>query len=105
MVKFVQSLERLEKFALLIVILFICGILIGKFSEYFRMTPDLKWIYRSGKLISHLLFFGSILWSLINTILIFKKSSWKNNLVWILISILPVLYFSIMMTIVMTSSI
>jgi choline-glycine betaine transporter len=53
------------------------------------------------------MFYGGILWSIINTVLLISehKSDLKKNLIWILISALPILYITIMITIAMTKTI
>jgi hypothetical protein len=68
------------------------------------MNRNLRWIYESGKLISFGLFFGSLFWSLVNSIMLINESKyeWKKRLIWVFISALPILYFVIMMTIAMT---
>ncbi|MFD0835699.1 hypothetical protein ACFQ0I_07995 [Mariniflexile aquimaris] len=65
------------------------------------------WIYQYGSMISLLVFYGGIFWSLINTILLIKKhkSDFKNNLIWIFLSAIPFLYIGIMMTIAMTKTV
>lgn len=64
------------------------------------------WIYPYGSMISLLVFYGGVFWSLINIILLISKhkSDLKNNLIWIFISTTPCLYIGKMMTIAMTKA-
>gem|GEM_PF-6928258 len=57
------------------------------------------WVYQYGSFLSFCMFYGGILWSLINTALmvLYHKSDLKKNVIWILIAILPFLYFRTMM--------
>ncbi len=65
-----------------------------------------SWIYQNGSMISLLVFYGGVFWSLINTIRLISKhkSDLKNNLIWIFLSAIPFLYIGIMMTIAMTKT-
>jgi len=64
------------------------------------------WIYQYGSMISLLVFYGGVLFSLINTALLISKhrTDIKNNILWIFLSAIPFLYIGIMMTIAMTKS-
>lgn len=64
-------------------------------------------IYQYGSVISLVVFYGGIFWSLINTILLISKhkTELKNNLFWIFLSAIPFIYIVIMMTIAMTRAI
>ena len=64
------------------------------------------WVYQYGSVISLFVFYGGILWSFINTILLISKhkTELKNNLIWIILSAIPFLYIGIMMTIAMTKT-
>ncbi|PCI35094.1 MAG: hypothetical protein COB60_04290 [Flavobacteriaceae bacterium] len=65
------------------------------------------WIYQYGSMISLFVFYGGVLWSLINTILLISKHRTEliNNLIWIFLSAIPFLGLGIMMTIAMTKTI
>ncbi|SNR14717.1 protein of unknown function [Tenacibaculum jejuense] len=65
------------------------------------------WIYQYGSIISLLIFYGGILWSLINTRLLISKhkSELKNNLIWFFLSAISFLYIGIMLIIAMNRTI
>ena len=88
------NLPLTRKFAILIFFMFLCGIFINDFAQYFRGIIGWKWIYKYGSLLSNILFLGSLLWSLINSILIVKDAqpNWKENTIWTIISLIPILY-------------
>ena len=52
------------------------------------------WIYQYGSFTSLLMFYGGIFSSFINTpiLILNHKADLKNNIIWILISMLPALY-------------
>jgi hypothetical protein len=72
----------------------ISSFIISDIAEYFRGMIGWRWIYKYGSLLSNLFFLGSILWSLINSITIVKdaKPNWKENTIWTIISLIPILY-------------
>lgn len=80
--------------AFLNVFLLIIGTMIVRNSKYFRQFKEL---------FSHIMVFGwgiwftSIIWSGVNTLLIYEhiKDKLKKNIIWLLISILPMMYFLI----------
>jgi hypothetical protein len=98
-----QNINRKKKNAFLIIGICISAILIKFLVEDYRGS----WIYQFGSLYFLFMFYGGILWSIINTVLLISehKSDLKKNLIWILISALPILYITIMITIAMTKTI
>lgn len=96
--------EKYKLYSIIICILFIIGILIGRFSEIFRFNFDQHWIYEYGNYLSYLIIFGSVIWSIINALRILNRFRYrlKNKIIWILISLLPILYilFGIGITII-----
>jgi hypothetical protein len=72
----------------------ISGFIINDIAGYYRGMIGWRWIYKYGSLLSNFLFLSSILWSLINSILIVKdpKPNWKENTIWTIISLIPILY-------------
>src|SRR5690606_39189199 len=74
------------------ILLLIVGTLIGRYSECIRIYKPL---YPILKMLAWGMFFISIIWSGINSILIYDtiKSNLKRNLIWILVSLLPLIYF------------
>ena len=64
----------------------VIGICLGAMLLKYLVQPYRgTWIYQYGSLISLFVFYGGILWSFINTILLISKykTELKNNLVWI----------------------
>ena len=90
----IHSLNRTKKFSLIICFLFLSSFLISEIIEYFRIVPEWSWIYEYGEYLSTFLFLGSLIWSLFNSILIVMdiNQSWKENAIWTLISLIPILY-------------
>ena len=86
-----------KKGGILIIGVCVIGILLNIFVRYYRGT----WIYRYGNLISLFLFYGGVLWSLVNTVALFSKykNNLKSNIIWIILSALPVLYLIAMIVI------
>ncbi|GAB1308550.1 hypothetical protein KH5_12330 [Urechidicola sp. KH5] len=98
-----QNIDWTKKSGILII-----GICLSSMSLKYMVQPYRgTWIYQYGNMISLLVFYGGIFWSLINTILLISKhkSDLKNNLIWIFLSAIPFLYIGIMMTILMTRTI
>jgi hypothetical protein len=55
------------------------------------------WVYNYGHNIFLLLFYGGVIWSLINTINLLKNAkNYKKNIGWILLSAIPILYIIVM---------
>jgi hypothetical protein len=83
-----------KKFSLLICFLFLSSFLISEMVEYYRMVPELNWIYEYGESISNFLFLGTLIWSLFNSILIVTdiNLNWKESTIWTLISLIPIFY-------------
>jgi len=97
--KWFRNLEIFKKFIIIILGICIVGMSLSFLVRSYRGT----WIYQYGNLFALLLFYGGILWSLINTILVISKykQSLKKNLIWIFLSALPFLYIAVMITIAM----
>jgi hypothetical protein len=97
MVKYLRNIFRLpltRKFAIIICLILISGFIISDVAEYFRGMIGWGWIYKYGSLLSNFLFIGSLIWSLINSMLIVKdgQPNWKINAIWTFISLIPILY-------------
>ena len=79
-----------------IIIVGICalGILIGRLTEYYRFS-EYRWIYQYGKLINYVLFISGLGWSMLHPIIVWNetKNKWKKHLIWILIGLIPAIYF------------
>ena len=91
-----QNINWTKKIAILILGVCLSSVLLKYLVQPYRGT----WIYQYGSFTSLIMFYGGILWSLINTIILIlnHRTDLKNNIIWILISILPFLYILIMMT-------
>jgi len=85
---------------IIIISLFVVGIILNQSVEQYRYS-EIRWIYKYGKLISLIMTFGSIGWSLLHPIIIWSENrvNWKNYLLWIFLGMLPILYFTIMIII------
>ena len=92
--KFLRQLNWTKRFAILICILFFSGILLDVLTEGFRLSQNLRWIYQYGQFLSIILFWGALLGSLVNSILIAgDEYNWKKSLLWTTISLLPIIFF------------
>ena len=85
--------------AILIVGICLAGMLIGNYIERYRIS-NYRWIYEYGKQINFIMVFGSLAWSFFHPIIIWSNNriEWKKYLIWILIGLIPILYFATMMT-------
>jgi hypothetical protein len=99
-----EQLNRIQKFAILIPVIFISGIYISSFIEKFRINQDLRWIYEYGKDFSLTICLGAVTWSIVNSILIFQdlKIEKPKKTLWFLLSVSTFLYLFLIMTIAMT---
>ena len=92
----IKQLSWTQRFAALICFLFLLSIALNLFTEGFRLNPRFRLIYQYGQLISIVLFYGTFLASLINSLLMtVEGSNWKKSLVWTLISSVPLLFMII----------
>tara|TARA_R110002072_G_scaffold301970_3_gene483145 strand:+ start:10 stop:321 length:312 start_codon:yes stop_codon:yes gene_type:complete len=98
-----KDINWTKKSGILIIGICLIGLFIKYAVEPFRGT----WIYSLGNWLFLILFYGGILWSIINTIQLIAKHKFdfKDNLIWIFLSAIPFLYIAIMITISMTKSI
>ncbi|WP_213189126.1 hypothetical protein [Cloacibacterium caeni] len=78
--------------AVLIPLLFVSSIILKRYIEIFRIG-DLRWIYQYGSFISLAIFFGVLPISLLNAILLYFEKNIKNKIIFLLINLLPLLYF------------
>jgi hypothetical protein len=63
-----EPLNRIQKFAIIIPGIFISTLIISSFVERFRVNPNLRWIYEYGKYLSLSIGYGSVVWSIVNSI-------------------------------------
>jgi hypothetical protein len=98
-----RNINWTKKSGILIIGICLIGLSIKYTVEPYRGS----WIYNYGNWLFLILFYGGIIWSFINTILLISKhkSDLKNNMLWIFLSAVPFLYIGIMMTIAMTKTI
>lgn len=87
-----------------IIIIGIClvGMLIGNYVQRFRLS-DYRWIYQYGSYLNLLMVLSSVGWSFFHPLIVWseRKYEWKKNLIWIIIGLIPFLYFGIGMIITM----
>ncbi|WP_458626442.1 hypothetical protein [Winogradskyella sp. PC D3.3] len=97
-----KNINWTKKSGILIIGICLSAMLLKYLVEPYRGT----WIYQYGNLIFLFGFYGGILWSFINTILLVSKhkTELKNNLIWIFLSAIPFLYIGIMIAISMTKT-
>jgi hypothetical protein len=93
--------------AIIICVLCLLGMLTARYIEIWFRFSDYRWIYQYGSLFSKGLVLLMIGWSLIHPVFVIaeKGKQWKKYLIWILIGLIPFLYFGIMMSIAMTKTI
>ncbi|MFL0354798.1 hypothetical protein ACI5KZ_14590 [Xanthomarina sp. GH4-25] len=79
----------------------------AKYIEKWFRFSDYRWIYQYGSLLSKGLVLLMIGWSFLHPIIVIseKRKQWKKYWIWILIGLLPFLYFGIMMTIAMSRTV
>ena len=78
--KIIKQLSWTQRFAALICFLFLFCIALDLFTEGFRFNPRFRWIYQYGQLISIVLFYGTFLASLINSVLISGEgANWTDQ--------------------------
>lgn len=92
-----------KKSGVLIIGICLSAVLLKYLVQPYRGT----WVYQYGSLASLLAFYGSVFWSLINTILLISKHriDFRKNLIWGFLSAIPFLYIVTMITISMTKTI
>ncbi|WP_095069895.1 hypothetical protein [Tenacibaculum jejuense] len=98
-----RNINWTKKSGILIIGICLSAMLLKYLVKPYRGT----WIYQYGSIISLLIFYGGILWSLINTRLLISKhkSELKNNLIWFFLSAISFLYIGIMLIIAMNRTI
>ena len=93
--------------AIVICVFCLLGMLAAKYIERWFRFSDYRWIYQYGSLLSKGLVLLMIGLSFFHPFIVIseKRKEWKKYWIWILIGLLPVLYFGIMMTIAMSRTI
>jgi len=111
MTKVASNINRLiyspKSSAIVICVLCLLGMLTAKYIEKWFRFSDYRWIYQYGSLLSKGLVLLMIGWSFLHPIIVIseKRKQWKKYWIWILIGLLPFLYFGIMMTIAMSRTV
>lgn len=88
--------------AILIILTYLIALLIGIYVERFRFS-NYRWVYVYGSYLKLILIFGSLTWSFFHPLIIWSerkldwKTTWKKQLIWIVVGLVPLLYFTIMM--------
>lgn len=92
-----HKIKWTKKSGILIIGVCVIGILLNISMRYYRGTS----LYQYTNQISLFLFYGGVLWSLVNTIVLVSKykNKLKSNILWIILSALPVLYLIVMIAI------
>ena len=87
-----------EKHGLILCFICFLGMLIGNFSERIRYS-DFRYLYHFSWITCYIAVFTSLIWSGLNSILIFKESysNLKRKLFWTLVSLAPILLFLLFM--------
>lgn len=87
--------------AILIVGICLTGLLIGNYVQRFRIT-EYRWIYQYGSYLNLIMVVGSLCWSFVHPLIVwsFTKPAWKKHLIWIIVGLLPLIYFITMMIII-----
>jgi hypothetical protein len=95
-----NGLTRFEKLSIAICGLCLGGMLIGRFTGMFRYS-DYRIAYHCGWVSSYLIVFSSFLWGIVNASFLLddKKNTLGRRVFWALVSLLPILYFLLMITI------
>ena len=91
-------LNKLEKTAFIVCGIFIIGMIFGYMSGRFRYRfNDFGILYHFLWISNYILVLSSFVWGIVNAISILKENyNWQRKLIWVVISLLPVLYFIIM---------
>ncbi len=97
-----SKLHWTKKIAILILLIWVFAFFIGNIKEQYRGT----WFYPWLSIFSLITFFGSAIWSFINSILMYKELEMKSkqNLFWLIFSAFPFFVVTIVMSIILIKS-
>jgi hypothetical protein len=97
-----MKLKRYQKYAFLIILLPIIGVLIGRFTSSFRYT-NLRTIFLISAALVYICWITSFLLGIINSIEIIlnSKEDFKKKILWTIISFLPIIYVTIIVSVSM----
>ena len=95
----ISKLHLTKKIAIIIFVIFIISAFVGNIKEHFRGTP--YYVYLG--MFSLIGVLGSVLWSFVNSVLMYKEINIKSkpNIYWLIFSAIPFLYFFIGLMIVL----
>lgn len=87
--------------AILIIGVCLSGMLIGNYVQRFRIS-EYHWIYQYGSYLNLIMVFSSLCWSFFHPLIVwsYKRPEWKKYLIWIIVGLIPLIYFITMMIIV-----
>lgn len=85
----------------IISVYFIANILIYLSGEYLEGSIN-EWVYNNINLFLGLFIVGLVIMSLINSIQIIRKTDYKRNIKWLVISFLPFILFLASLIVVLT---
>lgn len=93
--------------ALAICVLFLAGMITARYIEIWFRFSNYRWIYQYGSLLSKGLVLLMLGWSFLHPIMVIsqKRKQWIKYWIWILIGLMPFLYFGISMTIAMSRTV
>ena len=86
--------------AIIICVFCLIGMLTSRYIEIWFRFSDYRWIYQYGSLLSKGFTLLIIVWSFLHPIIVIseKRKQWKKYWFWILIGLLPFLYFRTLIT-------
>ena len=93
MISKIRLLHWTKKIALFVLVLFLIFTIIARIKEQYRGT----FYYQYLSLFSLFGFLGSVIWSFVNSILMYKEINIKlrKNILWFIISLIPFLFLVI----------
>ena len=96
--KHLKNLNRYNKYSFIIIVICLIGALLMEIVRDYRGT----WIFKYGHILSLIIFYSGIFWSILNTINLIKyfKASLNKKLFWIFIASIPWISILIRITLI-----
>lgn len=93
-----MNLNKFQKYTLIILLLPVVGVIAAQMTKDFRYSNH-RFLYLFGVLTCYLSWGTSLLWGLINSLFILqdKNKNLRSRLIWILLSLLPIIYITFLM--------
>lgn len=93
-------MKRLKNYTIIIISAFVGNFILAKFTERFRFSTELHWIYVYGQPFVICMTLLLVVFSFANAILILRErnTAWKDRLLWMILSLAFLLYFFISIT-------